>query len=200
MRSGFREARVRRETSQTLAEVELTLEGSGQYMIETPIGFLSHMLESFARHGRFDLNLSIEGDLDVDQHHTVEETGASLGEAFHRALGNRLGINRAGFFVFPMDDAVAFVAVDISGRPSLKYDVDFSSPTLGVLETAQLQDLFLAFTGELKCTLHIHVPYGRNNHHKAESIFKAWGKAMRMACSKDPRDLQDIPSTKTIFT
>lgn len=168
-------------------------------MIETPIGFLSHMLESFARHGRFDLNLSSEGDLEVDQHHTVEETGAALGEAFNQALGNRLGINRAGFFVFPMDDAVAFVAVDLSGRPFLKYDVEFSASLLGVLEPELLRDFFHAFAGELKCTLHIHVPYGRNNHHKAEAIFKAWGKAMRMACSKDPRDLQDIPSTKNVF-
>lgn len=196
---GYRSARVRRETKQTLVDVELTLEGSGQYMIESPIGFVSHMLESFAKHGRFDLNLCAQGDLEVDQHHTVEDTGAALGMAFSQALGNRLGINRAGFFVFPMDDAVAFVAVDIGGRSFLKYDVEFSSGWVGTLDASLVQDFFLAFVSELKCTLHISVPYARSDHHRAESIFKAWGKAMKMACSKDSRDIQDIPSTKGIL-
>jgi imidazoleglycerol-phosphate dehydratase len=116
---GFRSSRVRRETSQTLVDVELTLEGSGRFMIESPVGFLTHMIESFARHGRFDINLAAQGDLDVDQHHTVEDTGAALGAAFDKALDNRLGINRAGFFIFPMDEAVAFVSVDIGRRAYL---------------------------------------------------------------------------------
>lgn len=197
--NGFRTAQVRRETSQTLVEVDLTVEGSGKYMIESPIGFLTHMLESFAKHGRFDLNVSVQGDLDVDQHHTLEDTGAALGEAFEQALGNRLGINRAGCFVFPMDEAVAFAAVDICKRSYLKYDVPFSADVLGGLRIGLLHDFFEAFSAQLKCNLHIHLPYGRSDHHKAEAVFKAWGKAMRMACSMDPRDIRDTPSVKEVF-
>jgi len=196
---GFRSSRVRRETSQTLVDVELKIEGTGRYMIESPIGFLTHMLESFARHGRFDLSVATQGDLDVDQHHTVEDTGAALGAAFDQALGNRLGINRAGFFVFPMDEAVAFVTVDVGGRAYLKYEVEFGLPKIGELDAALLHDFFLAFASEMKCNLHIVVPYGRSDHHRAEAIFKAWGKAMRMACSRDPRDIQDVPTTKGLL-
>ncbi len=196
---GFRKALVRRETTQTRVDAELTLEGMGKYMLETPIGFLTHMLEAFVQHGRFNLNLCAEGDLDVDQHHTVEEVGTALGEAFDQALGNRLGINRAGFFVFPMDDAVAFVAVDLSRRVYLHYDVAFQTGTLGALETNQLQEFFHAFTRALHCTIHIKVPYGHNDHHRAESLFKALGKALRMACSLDSREVQDVPSTKGVF-
>jgi imidazoleglycerol-phosphate dehydratase len=196
---GVRKGRIHRETKETLVEVDLIIEGSGSPAVDTPVGFLTHMLETFAVHGDYDLTLSAEGDLHVDQHHLVEDVGTSLGMAFEKALGGRSGINRAGFFVYPMDDSVAFVAVDLSGRSHCVYKVEFDDPQLGGLDVKHLQDFFEGFANTCRATIHVSVPYGRSDHHKAEAVFKAFGKAMRMACSEDPRDVDGIPSTKGIL-
>lgn len=192
----MRTAVVERNSKETQIKVELTIEGSGIAEIDTPIGFLNHMLEAFARHGRFDMKLTAEGDLEVDQHHTVEDIGIVLGKAFDEALGDRRGINRSGFFAFPMDEALAIVAVDIGGRPFQVFDCGFKRRDCGGLDTDLLEDFFLGFANSLKANVAIKVPDGRSDHHKIEAIFKAWSKAMRMACSKDPTMIEDIPSTK----
>jgi imidazoleglycerol-phosphate dehydratase len=191
-----RTAGLERVTKETQIRGHLDIDGQGEYTVQTPIGFLSHMIESFAKHGRFDLRFKALGDLNVDQHHLIEDCGIGLGQLFARALGDKKGINRAGFFVYPMDEALAVVAVDISGRPYLQYDVTFSHRLCGELDTDLIQDFFQAFAVHAQANVVVRMPYGRSDHHKIESIFKAFGKAMRMACSKDKRDVVDIPSTK----
>lgn len=199
MTGTIRTAQIHRETRETLVEVDLTLEGKGNAVIDTPIGFLTHMLETFAVHGKFDLSLSAEGDLHVDHHHVMRDTGTALGMAFEQALGKRTGINRAGFFVYPMDESVSFVAVDLAGRPYCVFKVEFKHERLGELESAFFHDFFEAFTQAVRGNVHVSVPYGRNDHHKAEAIFKGFGKAMRMACSEDPQDVSGIPSAKGVM-
>jgi len=192
----MRTAEIKRETKETRIHIKLNLDGSGKIAIQSPIGFLTHMLDTLARHGGFDMEATIEGDLHVDQHHTVEDTGIVLGEAIKQALGDKRGINRAGFFIFPMDEALARVALDISGRPFLKYKAKLNTKKIGDLQTDLVEDFFLGFANALGANLHIKVHYGRSDHHKLEAIFKALARALKMACQIDPRMANEIPSTK----
>ena len=154
------------------------------------------MLESFAKHGLFDIQMNVKGDLEVGQHHTIEDTGIVLGQAFSKSLGDKKGINRAGYFIFPMDDALAVVALDISGRPYLKFNAKFSRRFCGELDTDLLEDFFYGFSVGLGANLVLQVRQGRSDHHKIEALFKAFGKAVKMAISREKRMLRDIPSTK----
>jgi len=194
-----RKTLVHRKTKETDIKIELNIDGKGKTKILTPISFLNHLLDNFARHGLSDLKITASGDIEIDQHHTVEDIGISLGEAFIKALGDKKGINRAGYFVFPMDESLAVVAVDISGRAFLNFDCKFKKEKIGDLESDLIKEFFWGFSRALKATLHIRVLYGENDHHKAESIFKAFGKAMKMACSKDKRILKELPTTKGII-
>ncbi|HEX7362313.1 MAG TPA: imidazoleglycerol-phosphate dehydratase HisB [Bryobacteraceae bacterium] len=195
----MREATVDRNTKETQISGKLRIEGAGQYEIATGIRFLDHMLELFAKHGAFDLELRARGDLDVDQHHTVEDTGIVLGDLFSKALGDRRGINRAGYFVQTMDEALAVVAVDLGGRPALVYDQQVDVVHVGDLQTELLEDFFLGFTHHAGANLHAKVLYGRSNHHKIEAIFKCFARAMRYACSTDERLKDQLPSTKGLL-
>jgi len=191
-----RTAEVIRKTKETSISVRLNIDGSGKYAIKTPIGFFNHMLDAFSKHGLFDLELEASGDLEVDQHHLVEDCGIVLGQAFKQALGDKRGINRAGYFVFPMDEALAIVAADISGRPFLQYDAKFSRRECGTLDTDVLEDFFQGFASSLGANVAISIPAGRSDHHKMEALFKAFAKAMKMACSKEARAMGSLPSTK----
>lgn len=191
-----RRARFKRKTTETEISVAVFLDGSGRGRISTPFKFLDHMLSSLARHGRFDLDLKARGDVEVDGHHLVEDCGLVLGRTFDLALGDRKGINRAGFFVFPMDEALAVAAVDIGGRPVLQYEAEFRRRFCGDLDTDLLPDFFQAFAAGLAANVVVRMPYGRSDHHRAEAAFKAFGRALRMACSLDPRDRDGVPSTK----
>ena len=191
-----RRASHKRKTRETTIDIDLTIEGSGHGDIKTPIPFLSHILDNFARHGAFDLKIRAKGDVEVDQHHTVEDMGIALGEAFEKALGDKKGINRTGYFVFPMDEALSVVAADISGRAHLEYKASFKRRWIGDLDSDVIVQLFYGFSRALKANLHVKLLAGQDDHHKAESLFKAFGKAMKMACAKDPRLLKEIPSTK----
>lgn len=195
----MREATVERNTTETQITAFLRIEGRGSYQISTGIRFLDHMLELFAKHGAFDLNLTARGDLDVDQHHTVEDCGIVLGDLFTRALDDRRGINRAGYFVQPMDESLAVVAVDLGGRPALVYDDPVSVQHVGDLQTELLEDFFGAFTQHAGANLHAKVLYGRSSHHKIEAIFKCFARAMRYACSTDERLKEQLPSTKGLL-
>ena len=191
-----RQAKIHRQTSETDIMAQLKIEGRGKYEIKTPIGFFNHMLESFTKHGLFDLKLSGQGDLQVDQHHLLEDCGIVLGQCFKNALANKRGINRAGYFVYPMDEALAVVAVDISGRPFLQYEAAFEHRFCGDMDSDLLEDFFQALSVHMAANLVIRMPYGRSDHHKMEAVFKALGKALKMACSLDPRAIAEIPSTK----
>ena len=195
----MREARLERNTKETQIAGTLRIEGSGTYKISTGIRFLDHMLELFAKHGGFDLELEAHGDLDVDQHHTVEDTGIVLGELFSKALADRRGINRAGYFVHPMDESLAVVAVDLGGRPALVYDQQVNVVHVGDLQTELLEDFFGGFVNHAGANLHAKVFYGRSNHHKVEAIFKCFARAMRYACSTDERLKDQLPSTKGLL-
>lgn len=192
----MRGARVERRTRETEVVVELNVDGKGEAHVTTPIGLLTHMLETFAKHGLFDLTCTASGDLHVDQHHLLEDCGLVLGKAFAQALGDARGINRAGYFVYPMDEALAVVAVDIGGRPYLQYDVHFSRQFCGDLDSDLLEDFFYAFAVHLGANVVVRMPCGRSDHHKMEAIFKAFGKALAMACQVNPRAAGGIPSTK----
>ncbi len=191
-----RKASHKRKTKESNIAVDLTLEGSGQGDIKTPIPFFSHLLDNFTRHGSFGIKIRARGDVEVDQHHTVEDMGIVLGEAFELALGDKKGINRAGYFVFPMDEALSLVAVDICGRAHLNYDAKFQREKIGNLDSDLIKHFFESFCRALQATVHVRVLYGGNGHHQAESMFKAFGKAMKMACSLDTNLLKEIPSTK----
>lgn len=195
----MRKASIERKTKETHIYSNLQIDGKGKYEILTPIGFFNHMLESFTKHGLFDLKFKAEGDLEVDQHHLIEDSGIVLGRVFKKALGAKKGINRAGYFVYPMDDALAVVAVDISGRPHLIFDVQFKRRWCGELDTDLIEGFFLAFSNNIGANITVKMPYGKNDHHKIEAIFKAFAKAMKMACSEDPRAIEDIPSTKGLI-
>ncbi len=192
-------AKISRKTKETEIKIELNIDGKGKYQIQTPIGFFTHMLEAFAKHGLFDLKLAVKGDLEVGQHHTVEDTGIALGEAFKKALGDKKGINRAGYFIFPMDESLAVVALDISGRPYLKFDAKFRRRFCGDFDTDLLEDFFYGFSIGLGANIAVQIKYGRSDHHKIEALFKAFGKAMKTACSKDRRALNELPSTKGLL-
>jgi imidazoleglycerol-phosphate dehydratase len=195
----MRRAALRRKTKETSIRAALRIEGRGAFDVKTPVGFLTHMLESFALHGRFDLDFRAEGDLHVDQHHLIEDCGIVLGRLFAKALGRRRGINRAGYFVYPMDDALAVVAVDLGGRPFLVFDARFRRRFCGDLDTDLLEEFFRAFSRHAGANLHVKMPYGKNDHHRIEAIFKAFARAMKMACSTDPAAAADVPSTKGLL-
>jgi imidazoleglycerol-phosphate dehydratase len=177
----------------------LKIEGHGEYGIVTGIGFLDHMLELFAKHGGFDLELDAHGDFHVDQHHTVEDLGIVLGQLFAEALGERLGINRSGYFVQAMDETLAVVAVDLGGRPYLVYKDRVRARRLGDLEAELLEDFFQGFVTHAGANLHVKVLYGRSSHHQVEAIFKCFARALRYACSKNPRLRRELPSTKGLL-
>jgi imidazoleglycerol-phosphate dehydratase len=195
----MREASLERNTKETQISGSLLIEGAGAYEISTGIRFLDHMLELFAKHGGFDLKLMAKGDLDVDQHHTVEDTGIVLGDLFTKALGDRRGINRAGYFVQAMDESLAVVAVDLGGRPALVYDQQVNVVHVGDLQTELLEDFFGGFVNHAGANFHAKVFYGRSNHHKIEAIFKCFARAMRYACSTDERLKDQLPSTKGLL-
>lgn len=195
----MRSARIDRQTKETRIAGKLTIEGKGRYEIATGVRFLDHMLELFAKHGGFDLNLRAEGDLDVDQHHTVEDVGIVLGQMFKEALGDRVGINRAGYFMLPMDETLAVVAVDLGGRPYLVYKDKVKTRLVGDLQSELLEDFFHGFTTHAGANLHAKVLYGRSNHHKVEAVFKCWARAMKYACSRDARLKDQLPSTKGLL-
>ncbi|HSW48975.1 MAG TPA: imidazoleglycerol-phosphate dehydratase HisB [Bryobacteraceae bacterium] len=195
----MRTATVRRDTRETQIEGSLKLEGRGSYDISTGIRFLDHMLELFARHGGFDLKLKATGDLDVDQHHTVEDVGLVLGDLFAKALGDRRGINRAGYFVMPMDETLAVVAVDLGGRPALIYQDRVKTRLVGDLQAELAEDFFGGFADHARANVHVKVLYGRSSHHKLEAVFKCFARAMRYACSKDKGLRGQLPSTKGLL-
>jgi len=194
-----RRASIQRDTKETQIRGSLTIEGRGSYQISTGIRFFDHMLELFTKHGGFDLKLVAKGDLDVDQHHTVEDVGIVLGQLFAKALGDRRGINRAGYFVQPMDETLAVAAVDLGGRPALVYKDLVKTRLVGDLQTELVEDFFGGFVNHAGANLHVKVLYGRSNHHKIEAIFKCFARAMRYACSKDARLKKQLPSTKGLL-
>ena len=195
----MREATVDRNTKETQISGQLILDGKGQYEVFTGIRFLDHMLELFTKHGGFDLRLWAKGDLDVDQHHTVEDIGIVLGELVSQAIGDRVGINRAGYFVLPMDETLAVVAIDLGGRVALVYDDKVESPTVGDLQTELVEDFFSGFAQHAKANVHVKVMYGRSTHHKIEAVFKCFARALRYACSTDERLKDQLPSTKGLL-
>jgi imidazoleglycerol-phosphate dehydratase len=194
-----RRAVIDRRTTETQIALRLGLDGTGGYSVRTGIRFLDHMLELFARHGGFDLRIVATGDLDVDQHHTVEDLGIALGEAVSQALGSRRGINRAGYFVMPMDETLAVAAIDLGGRPHSVVDLTVTVQKVGDLQTELVQDFFEGFAMGARANVHVKVMYGRSNHHKIEAVFKAFGRALRVACAKDKRLAKMLPSTKGLL-
>jgi imidazoleglycerol-phosphate dehydratase len=195
----MRSARVERNTKETQIKASLKIEGRGRYDISTGIRFFDHMLELFTKHGGFDLKLQAEGDLDVDQHHTVEDVGIVLGQLFSKALGDRKGTNRAGYFLMTMDETLALVALDLGGRPALVYKDKVKVRLVGDLQTELVEDFFGGFVNHAGANLHAKVLYGRSNHHKIEAIFKCFARALRYACSKDARLREQLPSTKGLL-
>src|SRR5438270_7219479 len=195
----MRTATLQRDTNETQISGKLKIEGRGKYDIATGIRFFDHMLELFTKHGGFDLQLSANGDLDVDQHHTVEDAGIVLGQLFAKALGDRRGINRAGYFVLPMDETLALVSLDLGGRPALVYKDLVKVRIVGDLQTELVEDFFGGFVNHAGANLHVKVFYGRSNHHKIEAIFKCFARAMKFACSKDARLKDELPSTKGLL-
>jgi imidazoleglycerol-phosphate dehydratase len=194
-----RSAAIERNTKETRISGALKIEGRGRYEISTGIRFFDHMLELFTKHGGFDLQLKANGDLDVDQHHTVEDVGIVLGQLFAQALGDRRGINRAGYFVLPMDETLAVVALDLGGRPALVYKDLVRVRLVGDLQTELVEDFFGGFVNHAGANLHAHILYGRSNHHKIEAIFKCFARAMKFACSTDRRLRGQLPSTKGLL-
>jgi imidazoleglycerol-phosphate dehydratase len=192
----MRIAKLKRDTTETQISVELNLDGDGIYDVETGIGFLDHMLEQLSRHSLIDLKLRAKGDLHIDMHHTTEDCGIAIGQAFAKALGDKKGIRRYASQHLPMDEALTRVALDVSGRPYLIWDVDFSRPKLGDMDTELFREWFQAFAQNAGITLHIANLYGDNNHHIVETCFKALARALREAIEIDPRRAEDVPSTK----
>ena len=195
----LRVASFERNTTETRISIQLTVEGEGKYQVTTGIRFFDHMLELFARHGAFNLNLKCEGDLDVDQHHTVEDVGIVLGEAFDKALGDKRGILRAGYFLMPMDETLAIAAVDLSGRAAFAVDTKVRTRLVGDLQTELVTDFFEGFARGARANVHVKTMYGRSNHHKIEAIFKAFARALRVACSRDQQLGEMLPSTKGLL-
>jgi len=190
---------IKRNTTETQIALRLNVDGQGKYTVSTGIRFFDHMLELFTRHGGFDLQLKCTGDLDVDQHHTVEDVGIALGEAFLKALGDKKGIMRAGYFVMAMDETLAVAAVDLSGRVAYVVDDKVKVRLVGDFQAELLADFFDGFARGAKANVHVKTMYGRSNHHKIEAIFKAFARAMRAACSKDERMREMLPSTKGLL-
>jgi imidazoleglycerol-phosphate dehydratase len=194
-----RTAEIDRKTAETQITLRLTIEGAGRYTISTGIRFLDHMLELFTRHGAFDLELSCKGDLDVDQHHTVEDVGIALGEAFDRALGDKKGIMRAGYFLMTMDETLGIAAIDLSGRVSSVIATKVKTRLVGDLQSELVEDFFEGFARGARANVHLKTMYGRSNHHKVEALFKAFARALRFACMRDQQLGDMLPSTKGLL-
>ena len=194
-----RTAEIIRNSTETRIELHLTLEGRGQYKVSTGIRFFDHMLELFTRHGGFDLDLTCKGDLDVDQHHTVEDVGIALGEAVARAIGDKRGINRAGYFLMPMDETLAIAAIDLSGRTAYAVDTKVRTRLVGDLQSELVTDFFEGFARGAHANVHVKTMNGRSNHHKIEAIFKAFARALRVAVSRDTQLAEMLPSTKGLL-
>lgn len=192
----MRQAVIRRETGETRISLSLLLDGKGDYQVDTGCGFLDHMLALFARHGRFDLALTCVGDTQVDDHHTVEDIGIALGQAFSQSLCDLRGVTRYGSTMLPMDEALALVAVDLCGRGTLCFDAPIPCQKVGTFDTELVKEFFLAFARECRCSLHIRLLAGENTHHIIEAIFKGFGRAMRQAVAIDQTAKDEIPSTK----
>ena len=194
-----RAASVTRNTTETKISVSLDLDGTGKYSVSTGIGFLDHMLEQLSRHSLIDLTVKAEGDLHIDFHHTTEDTGIAIGEAFKKALGDRKGINRYGHMYIPMDETLTRVALDLSNRPYLIWKVDFTRDKLGEMDTELFKEWFQAFAQAAGCTLHVETLYGTNNHHIVETCYKGLARALKIAIAPDPRQGDAIPSTKGVL-
>jgi imidazoleglycerol-phosphate dehydratase len=194
-----RRALIDRRTAETRITVRIGVEGHGRYHVSTGIRFLDHMLELVARHGGFDLRIDASGDLDVDQHHTVEDLGIALGEAVSRAVGTRRGINRAGYFIMPMDETLAVAAIDLGGRPHAVVDLKLRVQRVGDLEAELVHDFFEGFALGARANVHVKVMYGRSSHHHVEAVFKAFARALRVACARDRRLRRALPSTKGLI-
>ena len=194
-----RKTSFQRKTKETDIKIGLNIDGRGKTKIFSPIPFFNHLLDNFAKHGSFDLTIKASGDTKTDQHHIIEDIGICLGKAFKKSLGDKRGINRAGYFVFPLDESLPVVAVDISGRAFLNFNCKFKKQKIDELDCNLIKEFFWGFVRNLEATLHIRMLCGENDHHKAESIFKAFGKTMKMACSKDKRLLKELPSTKGLI-
>ena len=195
----MRKSVVERITAETQIRVGLNLDGTGRFKNATGVRFLDHMLDLVARHGAFDLIIRAHGDLDVDQHHTLEDVGIALGEAVSKALGDRRGINRAGYFVMPMDETLAVAAVDLGGRPHTVVDTKVKARLVGDLQAELVHDFFEGFAIGARANVHLKVLYGRSNHHKIEACFKAFARALRVACATDKRMAKMLPSTKGLL-
>jgi len=190
---------VKRQTTETSIALRLDLDGKGTYEVDTGIRFFDHMLELVARHGGFNLKLAVKGDLDVDQHHTVEDVGIALGEAVSQAIGNRKGINRAGYFVMPMDETLGVAAIDLSGRVHAVVDLQLAVERVGDLQSELVGDFFDGFAQGARANVHLKVLYGRSSHHQIEALFKAFARALRFACSRDRQMARTLPSTKGLL-
>jgi imidazoleglycerol-phosphate dehydratase len=197
--SGIRAATIKRDTTETQIALKLVVDGQGVYKVSTGIRFFDHMLELFTRHGGFDLTLKCTGDLDVDQHHTVEDVGIALGEAFDKALGDKKGILRAGYFVMPMDETLAVAAIDLSGRVACVVKTKVKTRLVGDLQSELVEDFFEGFARGARANVHLKTLYGRSNHHKIEALFKAFARALRVACSRDKQLGEMLPSTKGLL-
>jgi len=195
----MRRGLIDRRTTETQIALSIALDGRGRYQVRSGIRFLDHMLELVARHGAFDLRVDATGDLDVDQHHTVEDVGIALGEAVSKALGDRRGINRAGYYVMPMDETLAVAAIDLSGRPHAIVNLRTHVARVGDLQTELVHDFFEGFAMGARANVHLKVMYGRSSHHQIEAVFKAFGRALRVACAKDRRLARMLPSTKGLL-
>jgi imidazoleglycerol-phosphate dehydratase len=195
----MRRAQLRRTTTETDIRVRLNLDGRGRARISTGIRFLDHMLELVARHGAMDLELIARGDLDVDQHHTVEDSGIALGEAVRKALGSKRGILRAGYFLMPMDETLAAAAIDLSGRPHCVVRCKFSARRVGDFQTELVEDFFGGFAQAAGANVHLRLLYGRSSHHQVEAVFKAFARALRVAVARDPQLKRILPSTKGLL-
>lgn len=191
----IRKAEVSRKTSETDIQIRFCLDGTGKCNVDTGIGFFDHMLNSFARHGLFDLDVSVKGDLDVDCHHTIEDTGIVLGEAIKQAVGDKKGIKRFGYFILPMDESLVLASLDLSGRPYLNYQVPLTVERVGQMDTEMVKEFFYAISYSCGMNLHLKLLDGSNNHHIIEAVFKAFAKALDEAVSYDPR-ITDVLSTK----
>jgi imidazoleglycerol-phosphate dehydratase len=194
-----RVAKIRRKTNETDIRVAINLDGRGRARISTGIRFLDHMLELVTRHGAFDLDIQAQGDLDVDQHHTVEDIGITLGESVAKALGSKRGILRAGYFLMPMDETLAAAAIDLGGRPFCRVDYKINAKHVGDLQVELLDDFFMGFAQAARANVHLRVLYGRSSHHQIEALFKAFARALRFAISKDKRLRRVLPSTKGLL-
>lgn len=190
-----RQAQVSRDTKETQIRASINLDGTGQAQFDTPLPFLNHMLDQIARHGIMDLDIHARGDVDIDAHHTVEDIGITLGQAFAQAIGDKQGIRRYGHAYVPLDEALSRVVIDLSGRPGLEYHVDYPRARIGDFDVDLVHEFFQGFVNHAGASLHIDCLRGRNAHHIAETVFKAFGRALRVACEKDPRVI-GTPSTK----